>query len=446
MALRGHHYFDLTTAQLAQRLAGLWPPIRLVPKELEFKHLPTRPFQVEARKSAMAIYAGEQSIDGQTFADLSWLNVFAQSGRQLLMCHALTLLKGWTALRPVQKDLGTEVTILRQLIAAAPDFSNLLHPSLLQPLAAATQKQIQTVVAARPKDAHDYLTKAQILLEASRVLTDGFSLNQQAVQLFDHALPELIANDGGPLLDNFECYEAWLGPLFNALDVTFPALAQNALDRAAPFLSMLVGADGRYCFGAKTKPTPAVLAATPLQQARHSKVARLQAGKAVVILLPEQSSRAANLCFSSHGKHLLNAELINCGPALETTLDLHQSQDGNLLVQTSADFKRTVFINPAGDDMRVEDQFVALHPAPIVRFKFDDETKMSVARNGTQATIAGTGKSTWQLTLRGAELSPTPDDTVWHVRQTRKTVNWALKRITKNNTKLAKQETAELPF
>jgi hypothetical protein len=71
---------------------------------------------------------------------------------------------------------------------------------------------------------------------------------------------------------------------------------------------------------------------------------------------------------------------------------------------------------------------------------------MSVARNGTQATIALSGKSIWQLTLRGAELSPTRDDSVWQVRQTRKTVNWALKRITKNNTKLAKQETAELPF
>jgi hypothetical protein len=446
MALRGHHYFDMTTAQLAQRLAGLWPRIRLPPQDLHFKQLPARPFQVEARKAAMAIYAGEQAIDAQTFADLSWLNVFARSGRQLLMCHALTLLKGWIALRPSRTDLDAEVAILRHLIAAAPDFSNLLHPSLLQPLAAATQKQIQTLQAARPKTAHDRLKKAQALLEASRIFNDGFSLNQQAVQLLDLALPELIASDGGPKLDDFEHYEAWLSPLFNATDITFPALSQNALDRAAPFLSMLVGADGRFCFGAKTKPTTAVLAATPLQQARHSKVARLQAGKAVLIVLPENLSQATMLCLSSHGRHLLDAELFKCERDLETTLDLHQSQDGKLLVQTSTDFKRTVFMNPAGDDIRVEDQFMSLHPDPVVSFRFDDETRMSVARNGTQATIALSGKSIWQLTLRGAELSPTRDDSVWQVRQTRKTVNWALKRITKNNTKLAKQETAELPF
>jgi hypothetical protein len=141
MALRGHHYFDLTTMHLAQRLAELWPRIRLPPQDLHFKQLPARPFQVEARKAAMAIYAGEQAIDAQTFADLSWLNVFARSGRQLLMCHALTLLKGWIALRPSRTDLDAEVAILRHLIAAAPDFSNLLHPSLLEPLAAATQNR-----------------------------------------------------------------------------------------------------------------------------------------------------------------------------------------------------------------------------------------------------------------------------------------------------------------
>jgi Heparinase II/III-like protein len=446
MALRGHHFFDATTNQLANRLGGLLPSIRQPQQGVAFKPMDAKPADAAARKAATAIYAGETKISANEFADLSWLNTFALSGRQLLMCHALTLLQGWTLHKVAASDLEVEANKLRKLTTAAPNFVVHLHPTLLAPLAAATSRQIQCVQSLTAKTALHQLLKAEVLLEASRLVSDGFALNQSAVRLFEQALPQLVAADGGPLQNTLQSFEQRLDPLFNAPDIVFSPLARSALDRALPFLSMLVGADSRYCFETPSKPSPAVLAATPLQWARHSNVVRLQAGKAVVVVTPENLYRASTLCISSHGHHLFDAAFTLAGPHAAGSSEYHQSHEGQLAQQTTHQFTRTLYANPLGDDVRVEDAFAPVCPDLALAFTFNADARISVARGGTQATVALPGKNLWQLTLRGAALRPTHNTCHWQVHPSGPKVNWALKRIARNTTKLDKQLLPELPF
>jgi hypothetical protein len=81
-----------------------------------------------------------------------------------------------------------------------------------------------------------------------------------------------------------------------------------------------------------------------------------------------------------------------------------------------------------------------------MRLTISEHAKVSVARNGTQATIALDGRNLWQLTLRGAELKAPTQGNQWLVKTTSPRVNWALKRINRSAARRGKAELPELPF
>ncbi len=445
MALIGHHFFDVRTAPW--RLAKLWPNAK--PAVLTLKTNPgePRPVDAEACSAATSLYAGNSALTAEDFSSLIWLDAFARSGRQLLMCHALRLLEGWSNLRRPTASLMTETDILKRLAIAAPDFAALLNPNLLSPFAAALQAQANRVNAIRPKTPTEALNKALALLQSADVLQDGQSLTTETSRLLEQALPQLVGNDGGPTRCALSDYVSWIEHLMAANSLPFAPLTRNALDRAAPFLSMLVGADGRYCFDTRRKPQQQTLVTEPLQLARNAQVARVSAGKTVVIAIVSTQSLNAKLCLSSHGHHLFNIGSISGDIDVNTVLEIDHYDQGQVLELATASHQRSLFLSPKGDDIRVEELLSTLQQGQSFQLTLNPEIRISLARNGMQATLAVDSRNLWQLTLRGGVLVQTHDDHILHINPTAKRINWAFKRIGKPSPgRTAKPDIPELPF
>ena len=286
-------------------------------------------------------------------------------------------------------------------------------------------------------------------MKAAAVLVDGANLRTEAMRILEQSLPHLINADGGPAVDHIDSYLDWLHPLLLQDDLPYLAQSRNALDRARPFLSMLLGADSRYCFAPRIDPLPAVHATAPLRLAPTSHVARLAAGKCVAIARPAQFCTSTILHVSSHGHMVLEAGLFLHGPDDDEAvcnLECDTSEAGLLLQQGSAGQQRLVFLSPKGEDLRVEDNILSGARPNWMKLHINSEAKVSVARNGTQATIALGGRNLWQLTLRGATLLPPAQGNAWLMRATSTRVNWALKRINRTHSQAGKTEIPELPF
>ena len=124
-------------------------------------------------------------------------------------------------------------------------------------------------------------------------------------------------------------------------------------------------------------------------------------------------------------------------------------EQGVLLEQALADQRRMVFVSPKGDDIRIEDELPRDGLTRWLSLTINPEARISVARQGSQATIALGGRNLWQLSLRGATLLAQQQDNrlIAEARpSSRARVNWALKRIDRNTTKAEKPDVPELPF
>jgi hypothetical protein len=274
-------------------------------------------------------------------------------------------------------------------------------------------------------------------------------LQAEGMQLLEQALPQLIASDGSPAQDSLPDYVAWLHPLLADLDLAFLPRAQNALDRARPFLSMLVRSDGRYCFDPAIEPLKVIRATAALRHAPSSDVARLAAGKCVAIIVPGQQQDMAQLSLSAHGHFILNASLFLHGPGDDQSvkqLECDSNKQGQWFRQTTHHQQRTLFLCAKGDDLRVEDQIKTQSLPGWMRIDIAEHARVSIARNGTQATIALDARNLWQLTVRGAVLKAPLHGNQWLAKATGTRVDWALKRLSRNTTRQGKHELPELPF
>jgi hypothetical protein len=443
MALLGHHFFDVTSRPWALRLQNLWGGAGLS-QDVCFKRLAPSPTNVEACALATSYYAGETAMTADEFLSLTWLDAFARSGRQLLLCHALNLLQGWATQSRRKSSLQHDLDILYHLSKAAPDFAFHLNPVLLGPLAAAMRRQINCVLASRPKSFSDYLYKAQILQQTADVVQNGFIYTEEAIKLWDLAVPHLVAADGGPTQDTLHTFVTWITPLLAASDLTFATATRNALDRAAPFLSTVVRADGRYSFAPDLVPVEAVREALPMRHARHASVAQLGVGKTIAIALPQHLNSTSLISISSHGLHLCDASFAAVEQTDPATLDVHQTEQGQLLQLTESHCQRTLFLSPQGDDLRIEEIVKAAGTHLIL--KLNASAKISVGRCATQASFAMGNKNLWQLSLRGGTIEPTENDNILHVVFKELRLNWSLKRIARATTKPVKSTNPELPF
>jgi hypothetical protein len=445
LALIGHHFVDNGLA----RLAGL---LHVAPRqrhELALRAaLPLLPDPL-ALSRATAIYAGHHTLTTDEFIDLAWLSCFARSGRQLLMCHALRLLEGWHHMRRRSGSIAAEAAILGELVFSAGQCVNLLPPGQILPLSLALKLQINRLLGLKTSDPTQLRIKAMALLAAADVLQNGTTLQSDAMQLFELAMPNLIASDGGPLHDHLTDYVAWLHPLLSMRDAPLAPKARNALDRARPFLSMLLGSDGRYCFDSKLIPFASLHATAPLQLAPVSCVAHLAAGKCVAIATPDQLHGGTALHIFGNGHHILDAGLFLYGAGDDQSvqaLECDGNSDGQWLHQVTHNQVRTAFLSSKGDDLRIEDRLQSHLTPGWLRLDIAEKAKVSVARNGTQATIAIDSRNLWQLTLRGAELRAPTHGNQWLAKATGLRINWALKRINRTATRPGKADVPELPF
>ncbi len=445
MALRRHHNVERVLAWAAGFL-------HVVPKHshaLTFHAAKPLPTDKTALAHATAIYGGHQVLTADEFISLEWLTSFARSGRQLFMCHALRLLESWHQLRRNTGSIETEATILERLVFSAGQCAALLPEDQQSTLSSAMHTQINRLLRLKTTDATLLRIKATALLAAADAQQNGSRLHAEAMQLLEQALPQLIATDGGPTADRLPDYIIWLHALLANPDTSFPPKARNALDRAGPFLSMLLGSDRRYCFDAKLDPLSTIHTTAALRLAPVSHVAHLAAGKAVIIATPSQLQQTTQLHITANGHTLLEAGVFIHGPDDDQTvqtLDSDGDNHGQWFRQSTHDQQRTVYLCARGDDIRIEDHLQMLTKPNWMRLSISEHAKVSVARNGTQATIALDGRNLWQLTLRGAELKAPTQGNQWLVKTTGPCVNWALKRINRSPSRHGKTEVPELPF
>lgn len=446
MALLGH---TIVEAGLA-RLVGLWPQASRG-TALRLKVAAPQKPDATALAEANAIYAGQTTFTLQSFADLSWLEHFAGSGRQLLMCHALKLLEGWNQQARPRLSFAEDVVILLRLTHAASRFAAVLDATVLEPLTQALQNQIRRFLALHVRDATDQLSKALALLDVARVIEDSVSIQKEAAKLLDHCLPNLIAGDGGPIHHGFKDYVRWVSELLDAVDTPIHPNGRNALDRARPFLSMLLDQDLTYCFDRQQKPHPQIVSTAAMRLAPASGVARLQAGKTLLLSVPSDGDCPSELHLSSHGHWLLSCGTFSheeSDAIQQGGLTAHSSDEGHLIQQSLGLGERTVFASPKGDDLRIEDVMPHDGLTRWMRLRLSTATKLSVTRNGTSAILAVDGRNLWQLTLRGAKLLTQQQngEVLVETTSSHDRINWALRRISRQSMRGSKTEMPELPF
>jgi hypothetical protein len=441
MALLRHHFIEQSMAWLA----GCISPTAMAGRDPALRAMPAVAVDEQSLAKAIALYSGNISLSGQEFSSLSWLDAFAKSGRQLLICHAMKMLGTWTTQRRRSGSLADETDILDRLSISAGQCANLLPRDQLHLHGEALLAQIQRVLRIKTNTPIDLRRKAIALLHAAEVLQQGEAVRAEALHLLDLALPNLIASDGGPLVDDVTTHIRIVQDLLSRPDLPLGDTARHALDRARPFLSMLITPAGRYCMDTKTPPTPAVVETAPLGFAPQSLVARLTAGKTVVIVMPDTNC----LNLFSGSQTLFNAGLFQHAPdddlsTLAMTSD--SSNDGQWLQHETALQQRTVFLASSGDDVRVEDRLTVMAKPAWMRLTLPEAAKISVARNGTQATIALEGRNLWQLSLRGGILMSQGADDQWLIKTSGTCINWALKRMARSAPRPGKAELPELPF
>jgi hypothetical protein len=442
----GHHIVEAGW----QRLAGVFKPARKARSSaLTFRPAPRAMSDAQALTRAHNLYAGEETLSTEQFLSLEWLNSFANSGRQLLMSHALRLLEGWHTQAIPLRALEAEAQVLRDLSTGAANFATSLQTDQLQSLVRVFTEQLKRLTSIRTRTPHDHLTKAFALLSAARAVQDGSQLQQDALRLLDQAMPQLVASDGGPLSHALSDYLRWISPLLLEQDLTFSPNTRNALDRARPFLAMLLDAEKNYCLSSAPVPVAEVLNTAALRLAATSQVARLAAARTVAIAVPAQLTGNTSLNISSQGRALLQASLfLHDGNEDQSVkvLSNTENEQGQLLIQETQSTSRMAFLSASGADLRMEDQWPKDDLKRWMRLDLCEGAKVSIARNGTQATIALDSRNLWQLTLRGATLLPFREDNVLIAETRKDRINWALKRILRPSAKQGKSAELELPF
>jgi hypothetical protein len=440
MALLGHHIVERSLAWLS----GLQSP----KASLALRPLPPLAINDQSLAAALAVYGGYQKPSESEFLSLDWLEDFARSGRQLLLCHAMTLLEAWTATRRRTGSLAEETEILNRLSLSAGQCANLLPEDQLRLHGQALDAQIRRVLHLKSTSAVDQRAKAITLLRASDVLQQGEAVRQEARQLLDLALPNLIAADGGPTVDDFATHITVVQSFLAKPDLILGELARNALDRARPFLAMLMG-PAKTCCVENIAAVNTITDTSPLRFAPQSHVARLTGSKTIAIAMPAQGPSTLCLSFFSTSHSLCTAGLFQHAPDddLSTIAMTSDSADkGQWLQHQTRLQQRTVFMTNAGDDIRIEDEISPVGKPAWMRLEFAATTKVSVTHNGTEATIALDGRNLWQLSLRGAHLLPPGDGHHWLMKAKGPRVNWALKRIARSNTRRKTGNLPELPF
>jgi len=319
---------------------------------------------------------------------------------------------------------------LQVLARSAGPFATVLGADELDVFSLALRQQQGRIKKLKCHQPIDMMGKGLAYLDVARSLVGDAQFRNDAIHLFDQALPKLVDNDGGPTDMALASYVAWLTPLLNAKELPYAPGLQLALDRVKPFLSMLIGADGHFAFDPSCPVPECLKDSAPLMQSK-SGVARLQRHKTVVV-----SAMNAFTHVSSRHYQVLT---LSTEQSDDTMFERRESEQGDLLTQAN----RRIFLAPSGDDIRFEEQGQSSRSLQV---QFNRDAKVSTSHHGKQAVIAIDGRNLWHMSIRGGSLLPNTDENGFTLMFDASTINWALRRVIKSHSRSAKDASPELPF
>lgn len=375
--------------------------------------------------------------------NLSWLQHFAESKRNLHAHYALRLLGRWAKAGKAPRDAGTLSKIVLALaidgwvLAKACDAE--LQNEFFR-LVTQQTKRLRRTSALPPEQA---LLKAIALLYVSTSFQGLDALRKLASDQLTLQIDKLISPDGGHMTRNPQDVVVLLALLLplkvamKAARVNFPGAASNAIERMLPFLAMMTHGDGglaQFCGNPEQADLIQAIkqldsTQAPAQNlARHSQFARLEHGKSLVLV----DAQSCNAMEFSHGLQRLFASSCS-GVNGQGGTQLHSGPQGTVLQNNS----RTYFLSETGDDLRVQDEpqdaiEIALHLAPNV--------KLTAMRETVGILLVTPDRTVWQLSWRGGEAHIEQSGAVIKIaNHAGKRLNWALKKQNRTATPRARK-------
>lgn len=379
--------------------------------------------------------------------NLSWLQHFAESKRNLHAHYALRLLGRWTKAGKAPCDVATLSKVILALAIDGPVLAKACDADLQNEFFQLVTVQAKRLRRAKAHHPELVLLKAIALLYISTSFQGLDVLRKLASDQLTVQIDKLIAPDGGHITRNPQdvlVLLALLMPLkaaMKAARINFPGGASNAIERMLPFLAMMTHADGGLAqFRGNLAQTELIQAIKQLDStqapaqnlARHSEFARLEHGKSIVLV----DTHSSNAMEFSHGLQRLFASS-SSGVNGQSRTQLHLTPQGTVLQNNS----RTYFLSDNGDDLRVEDEHqetieIALHLAPHV--------KLTALRETVGILLITPDRAVWQLSWRGGDVHIEQNGAVIKITShSGKRLNWALKKQSKSTPPRARKRDSE---
>lgn len=417
---------------------------------------------------AFAMYCGQFSSGGETITamasevfeqrlgskpwqgqlqNLSWLQHFAASKRNLHAHYALRLLGRWAKAAKAPRDAATLSKIVLALAIDGPVLAQMCEADLQGEFFELVTAQTKLLHRTTPSNFEVALLKAIALLYMSTSFQGFDALRKPAIDQFNINIDRLILPDGGHVSRNPQdvlVLLALLLPLKAAMKVArvnFPGSASNAIERMLPFLAMMTHADGglaRFSGNSVQAELIAAIAlydkthAAPLLQARHSHFARLDHGKSM--LLVDATSGDA-MEFADGVQRLLTSNTNR--PIEKGVTQLHLTPQGTVLQNNS----RTYFLAENGHDLRIEDAYVAGLEITLV---LEPNVRLTALRETAGILLVTPDRILWQLSWRGGEAHIEKNGAVIKISAHQgQQLNWALKKQTKTAVPRARKRDSE---
>lgn len=389
---------------------------------------------------------GSQAWQG-ALHNLSWLQHFAESKRNLHAHYALRLLGRWAKAGKAPRDGANLSKIVLALAIDGPILAKACDGDLQNEFFQLVTQQAKRLRRAKALHPEQALLKAIALLYISTSFQGLDALRKLACDQLTVQIDKLISPDGGHISRNPQdvlVLLALLMPLkaaMKAARINFPGGASNAIERMLPFLAMMTHADGglaQFCGNPEQveliqaiKQLDSTQAPAP-NLARHSQFVRLEHGKSIVLF----DTHSCNAMEFSHGLQRLFSSSSTCENGQSGT-HLHPSPQGTVLQNNS----RTYFLSDSGEDLRVEDEpqetiEIALHLAPHV--------KLTALRETVGILLVTPDRAVWQLSWRGGDAHIEQNGAVIKITSHfGQRLNWALKKQSRTTSPRARKRDAE---
>lgn len=429
---------------------------------------PIARLQTGDAEQAFAMYGGEFSFAGETIKatassifergkgskawqlslqNLSWLQHFADSKRNLHAHYALRLLGRWDRAGKAPRDGVSLSKIVLALAIDGPVLAKACDRDLQAEFFQLVTTQVKRLRRAKAIQPEAALLKAIALLYISTSFQGLEDLRKPAIDQLTTHIDTFILPDGGHVTRNPQnvlVLLALLLPLRLAMKgarTNFPGSASNAIERMLPFLAMMTHADGglaRFCGNeAQTELIAAIkyydtTQAAALDYARHSHFVRLDHGKST-LLVDTDSGDAME--FSNGLQRLFTCTSIRASK--NGVVQFHPTSQGIVLQNNT----RAYYLSQNGDDLRVEDDCAQTVEIALV---LEPTIKLTALRERAGIFLVTPDHMVWMLSWRGGDAHIEQNGAVIKITShSGKQLNWALKKQNKAASPRVRKRAAE---